>query len=202
LRRHTPSLLAIVITLIAAVLIPGAAVFARPLPSCAGFLPPLAERITAADVIVLATVSEADAGKATLTPNAYLKGPAQANEISLERPIAPTECELAEFTPGSRVLVFLDSAGATMKWPDISQVYLLNDGDAVNGIAGAETTAESDLLQKIRSATNQYAVPAANQSEGASLDWVRVVLPTTVVVLIVFGIGLVLMRTWHRIDPS
>jgi hypothetical protein len=45
-------------------------------------------------------------------------------------------------------------------------------------------------------------VPAANQSEGASLDWVRVVLPTTIVVLIVFGIGLVLMRTWHRIDPS
>jgi hypothetical protein len=45
-------------------------------------------------------------------------------------------------------------------------------------------------------------VPAQTNSQGASLDWIKVVLPTALVVLAVFGIGLYLMKIWHRIDPT
>jgi len=43
---------------------------------------------------------------------------------------------------------------------------------------------------------------AAIGEEGAAIDWIGTVLPVSAALLVVFAIGLLLMRTWHRIDPS
>ena len=62
--------------------------------------------------------------------------------------------------------------------------------------------AEAELVSRIRALTNQYTVPAAAESESAGIDWGRTVVPVGFAVLALFGVGLVLMRIWHRIDPS
>ncbi len=50
--------------------------------------------------------------------------------------------------------------------------------------------------------TAQYGVTAVDKDEGAGINWSDTVLPLCVVLVVVFGIGLVMMRVWHRIDPS
>jgi hypothetical protein len=67
---------------------------------------------------------------------------------------------------------------------------------------GAEPRSEVEVVSSIRAITGQYAVPAATEAEGAGIDWGNTVLPLGLVLLVIFGIGLVLMRVWHRIDPS
>jgi hypothetical protein len=54
----------------------------------------------------------------------------------------------------------------------------------------------------VRGITEQYAVPAASAGDGAGIDWWKTVLPVGVATLALFGVGLYLMRIWHRIDPS
>ena len=96
-------------------------------------------------------------------------------------------------------MAFLRSANGQPQWPGAAQVFWLIDGRA-SGLGG--NVSESDLVQKVRAITGQYAVPAASQSEGAGIDWRNTVLPLSVALAFVFAIGLVLMRVWHRIDPS
>jgi hypothetical protein len=162
----------------------------------------MAMRVAQADLIVLGMVTAASATSARIAPTAYLKGPAQAGEVEVRRSGRETECPLADLQPGTRVVALLQSASGMMAWPDATQVYDLRGGQATSGPPSNDAKPESELLQEIRTVTNQYAVPAANADEGASLDWVKTVVPVSVALLIVFGIGLVLMRTWHRIDPS
>ena len=182
----------------------GAAVFARPAAafSCAGVPIPLATRVQEADLVVIGTVTGASATDATIVPVAFLKGPAQAGEIVVRRPPQEPECPLAEIQAGTRVLAMISSSSGILAWPDGGGLYLLRDGKATNGPPAPETTTETALLQQIRSLTNQYAVPAASKNEGASLDWLKTVVPVSLALLVVFGIGLYLMRIWHRIDPS
>jgi hypothetical protein len=193
----------LVVLTLAAALVPGAAVFAR-VEKCGGTAASnLPASAVAADAIVIARVSaDATDTNALLQPEAYLKGSASSQPIPLSLPGQYAGCAAAQFPPGDRVLVFLGNRDAKFVWPTVERVYYLNDGSAVSPLEPNNPMPEEALVSSIRSVTNQYIVPASSNNEGASLDWIRVVLPTTIVVLIVFGIGLLLMRTWHRIDPS
>ena len=82
----------------------------------------------------------------------------------------------------------------------LTKAYLLRDPQTETG--GKVPASELDVVQKIRALTGQYAVPAASEDDGAGIDWSHTIVPMGVVLLIVFGIGLVLMRVWHRIDPT
>jgi hypothetical protein len=61
---------------------------------------------------------------------------------------------------------------------------------------------EAELVARVRSLTNQYAVPASSRGEGAGIDWTRTILPVGAALVAIFVIALFLMRIWHRIDPS
>ncbi|MEO9255238.1 MAG: hypothetical protein ABI305_06850 [Tepidiformaceae bacterium] len=203
MRRHTPSFLGLIVLILAAALVPGAAVFARVEKCGATAASDLPTSAMDADVIVIARVStDATDTSALLQPEAYLKGSASSQAIPLSLPAQYAGCAAAQFPRGNRVLVFLGSRDAKFVWPTVERIYYLNDGSAVSPLDPNNPVTEEALVSSIRSVTNEYIVPASSNAEGASLDWVRVVLPTTIVVLIVFGIGLVLMRIWHRIDPT
>ena len=204
LRRLKPSFLALVLTLAAAALTPGAAVFASQTPaSCPNTLPPLSDQVLGADLIVVGTVvGVTDGVSVQLRPTVYLKGPAQAGDIDLHYPQSEPGCPLASFAEDTSMVVLLQSHGGDLQWPARENVYVVSGGVATNQLGGSPTQPESALVDEVRGMTGQYAVPATDAGEGATLDWVKVVLPTTVVSLIVFGLGLLFMRTWHRIDPT
>ena len=196
-----------------AALFPGAAVFAHPalLPEkCGSTSTSLAtrEEIEATSVILIGTVAGVGDTQARITPQVYLKGPVSASDVVIQAP--PLGCAGVPLQQGERVLLMLPNSGGQLLWPMLDSPggsYRLVDGHAVNldprvteTVDGAPT--ESEVVEHIRSVTGQYAVPATSASEGASLDWVKVVAPVTVACLLVFGIGLWLMKIWHRIDPS
>jgi len=146
--------------------------------------------------------------QARITPEAYLKGPVSASDVVVQA--AGPGCAGVPLEQGERVLLMLPNSGGNLLWPMLDSpggAYRLVDGRAVNldprvtqTVDSAPT--ESDVVEHIRSVTGQYAVPATSPSEGASLDWFKVVAPVTIACLIVFGIGLWLMKIWHRIDPT
>jgi hypothetical protein len=205
LRRARRSLL-LAIAFLTAVLTPGAAVFARSgAGTCLTFdLRELTLAVEQSKLIVVARVQAVSPGReATLAPEAYLKGPAKSDPVRLRYPDPAPRCPLAGFSSGSRVLVFLTGGSDGIEWPGTQQAYLLQDGRAFIADPIAERlTTEEDLVRQVRAITGQYAVPAATAGEGASIHWVGTVLPVTLALLVVFGIALLLMRTWHRIDPS
>ena len=61
---------------------------------------------------------------------------------------------------------------------------------------------EDDLVSRIREVSGQYAVLATDPSEGASVNWLGVVLPVALAAALILGIALVLLRIWHRIEPE
>jgi hypothetical protein len=171
--------------------------------SCSGVLVPLTSRVQTSQVVALGRVTYVSDGEAHITPSAYLKGPAQAGDLVVKRTAQLAECPLATFAEGEQVLVMLSSGADAFDWPDGQWAYRISGGTATaNGGAVQDVQPEDALLSQIRSLTNQYAVPASSKSEGASIDWVTTVLPITGALLIVFVIGLYLMKIWHRIDPS
>lgn len=99
-------------------------------------------------------------------------------------------------------MAFLTSADGVLQWPTAGRVFWLQDGRATGGGETSETLAEVDLTQKVRAVTGQFAVPAVSGDEGAGIDWGHTVIPLGIALAIIFVIGLVLMRVWHRIDPS
>ncbi len=103
---------------------------------------------------------------------------------------------------GSRMLLLLGSRDDQLAWPDASRAFVLADGMATSGGPNGWQVAEPALEQDIQDLTGQASVPVEAGDEGEQIDWLGTVLPVTVALLIVFAIGLVLMRTWHRIDPS
>jgi hypothetical protein len=82
----------------------------------------------------------------------------------------------------------------------MAQTYVLRDGRAQRGDQPA--VPEVQLVSEVREVTGQYIVIATSQDEGAGIDWGNTVVPLGVALAVIFGIGLVLMRVWHRIDPS
>lgn len=157
-----------------------------------------ADFVLESELIVIGTVQEVTASEVRFAPEAFLKGPSSGELIVFR---APDEllCPPHEFAEGERALVYVYDA-SELPWPLLNEVFVLEGGRATMGEL-SET--ELTVVQEIRGITGQYAVPAvANGGEGAGIDWNSTVLPIGVVLLIVFGIGLMMMRVWHRIDPS
>ncbi len=175
--------------------------FARPAFACSWARMPVVEEQTLQfDVIVIGTLQDRDTDSGTLVPEAYLKGPVVGGNITLEANsmISGASCH-AEMQPGDRVLVFLKSSPLA-EWPLASEVYFLRDGNAV-GLDGTVRN-EQSIIDAVRGLTTQYAVPPSPTEDGAGIDWGKTVLPVGGAVLAVFAVSLVLMRQWHRIDPS
>jgi len=183
--------------LLTAALIPGAAVSVRAANACGSLTAPSAsEAVAQSQVVVIGTVAAAGEGTATLQPEVFLKGPASAEPIHFSG--TTDECPVAPLTSGARALIYIPDASHP-RVPTMYEAWILTDGRA--SMDGAEQS-EADLVAAIRSVTGQYAVPVASRSEGAGIDWGHTVVPLGAALAIVFGIGLVLMRVWHRIDPS
>ena len=140
-------------------------------------------------------------GTPTVEPEAYLKGPAIAGPLVISN--APSECARADLPPdGGRVVASLRRDGRNFQWPVPDALFVVEGGAATNGGDTPVSLPEDELVSRIRGVTGQYAVLAADASEGASIDWLRVVLPVTLAALVILGIALVLLRIWHRIDPE
>jgi len=163
--------------------------------------------VEAADIIVIGEVVAPAAGEgARVRPEAFLKGPARAQDLVLLPPQETPNCPPAELATGSRVLLLLLATDKGIAWPAPSQVFLLEDGMARH-MAPAdedplEDRSEDQLVSLIRGQTEQYAVPAESRSEGAGIDWWSTIVPVGVASLGLLAVGFYLMRIWHRIDPS
>ena len=180
----------------------GAAVFARPVAASCSGSPPLQLLVRDASVIVIADVTSASAGNATLQPEAFLKGAATADPIILRNPDTANDCLAPDFVAGERVLAIIaPGAAAAGRWPPAAGVYRLSDGQAIN-LGGLPQVTETELINEVRQQTNEYAVPAKTRAEGAAINLAKTVLPVGAALILIFGIGLYLMKIWHRIDPS
>jgi hypothetical protein len=174
-----------------------------PLSECAGFDRSLArESMEPVGIAVIGSVQQATTGQtAVVAPEAYLKGPTSAETVRLRLETLPGECVAGDLRVGERVLLLLRSNRGDVHWPSIEQVWVLRGGQATLQESG-ESIPESELVAQIRGVTGQYSIPAAVESEAPGIDWIRTVLWVGGVVLVVFVIGLVLMKEWHRIDPT
>lgn len=157
--------------------------------------------VEAAAVIVVGTVSESvPEHSATIAPDYYLKGATLPERLTLAfDPQLP--CEPASLDTGQRLLVILGARDGVLVWPGTAQVMDLRGG-AAYATDGLELGSETAVVDRIRAISGQYSVPAASPAEGAGIDWLGTVLPVTAATLVVFAIALVLMREWHRIDPT
>ena len=164
----------------------------------------LTQAVEASGLILVAKVHrESPDGPAVLEPEAILKGSVPSTNVEVPPPVGEAPCELAVLSDGGRALLFLSVMDGRPEWPGASQVFDLEDGLAVQQEdLGFGSVTEFARIATVRSITGQYVVPASDSSEGAGIDWGSTVLPIGAVLLVVFGIALVLMRTWHRIDPS
>jgi hypothetical protein len=163
--------------------------------------------VAASRVIVLAVVLEGDAAlddtsatSATLKPAVFLKGPPSAGNIVLRSVTAP--CGRAPLPEGSRVVVLLGDGTGTDAWPDVNHGFFESEGAwrTANPVI-SRTYTEAEIVDRIRSLTNQAVEPASGD-EGASIDWLGTILPVGAALAGILVVGLILMRTWHRIDPS
>jgi len=161
----------------------------------------LGPAVESAEVIVIGTVVDVSPrARVAIRPEAYLEGPAEAADIVLPWPNPLPQCPLADFSAGERVLVFLDQGPRGLEWPGAEDAFVLRDGTAATKGPRPAELPEAALVGQVRELTGQYAVPSAG--DGAGIDPVATVLPVAAAVLGLFAIGLVLMRIWHRIDPS
>ncbi|MFN0146914.1 MAG: hypothetical protein ACKVT1_10400 [Dehalococcoidia bacterium] len=197
-----------------AALLPGAAVFAYPgQVTCPG--PPAQEEfallVRNASLIVIGTVSGrgsdpevTDRGWLDLRPEAFLKGNPSASLVRFETAFPEPCLDPGVVTgEGARLLLIATGEGGHIAWPAPRAIYALADGEAHSLNRGDRTPlAETDLIARIRGLTDQYSVPAASAGEGSGIDWVRTVLPVGGATLALLAVGLLLMRVWHRIDPS
>lgn len=193
--------------MLAAALVPGAVLLAAPAPAQAvcnsiGGADEFARAAAQAPLVVLARVEAVGDTSATLLPEAYFRGAATGQPIALIRPAHVAPCAYADLETGDRIIAIVPES-QDLRWPGPEVVYHLRDGVAFHDSPpDRDSLAETALIDKVRAATGQYAVPAASDSEGASLDWKGAVLPVGGALLVVFAISLALMRLWHRIDPS
>ncbi len=153
-----------------------------------------------ADVIVVGELVTLD-GAPAVDPEVYLKGSAVTQTLVLAG--EASECEEAELPPaGARVVVALRREAGGFQWPVPAALFVVEDGIATNGAEPAASLPEEELVSRIREVSGQYAVLAVDPSEGASVNWLGVVLPVALAAAIILGIALVLLRIWHRIEPE
>ncbi len=197
--RAAPALAALALTLAAA--LAGGSATAQDGPCPRLDLADLRFSLAEFDVVVVGEVAARADGLAIL-PEVWLKGAASAGAVPLATGDGG-ECPLAATPPaGARALAALRREGTGFAPPPASALFVIADGVAVNGADPPERLPEAELIARIRAATGQYAVPAAAPAEGASLDWARVAAPVGGALLAIFAVSLVLMRVWHRIDPT
>jgi hypothetical protein len=89
-----------------------------------------------------------------------------------------------------------------LAWPDASRAFLLDREVASNAATPPWVVPEHELAGRIQDLTGQASVPVQSTDEGRHIDWWGTVVPVGSALIVVFAIGLLLMRTWHRIDPS
>lgn len=151
------------------------------------------------DVVVIGAVVTYDRAPA-IDPEAYLRGAAVAGPLPL---IDDSGCDLAAVpAEGSRVVVALRREGRGFQWPIPEALFVVENGIATNGGNNPVELPEDELVSRIREVSGQYAVLASDPSEGASIDWARVVVPVALAAAIILAIALVLLRIWHRIEPE
>jgi hypothetical protein len=209
LRRLAASSAALALAITAA-LLPGAAVFAvQDSPDCgpAPDAAALRAAVDQADIVVVGRVKTATnrLGRvaALLEPEAFLKGPVIRADIDFEGLASAAACDLPALAAGQRVLVIIPRSREPFPWPGVNTLYYLEGGLARSANpAGPGGVAEPDFLSTIRSITGQYAVPAESDTEGSLIDWRATIFPVGGALLALFGVGLLLMHVWHRIDPS
>ncbi len=174
----------------------------------------LTQRIRDSDLVVLGDVVDAVSGpgedRATLRlrPIAYFKGNPSAALISFNLTL-PGPCLNPGIYagPGTRLVVMAKSSGGSVPFPEPERAYLI---DSASGVTLALALNRGDtlilpadtLFTRIRSITNQLSVPAESKEEGAGIDWLTTVLPVLGALAFIGGAGFILMRIWHRIDPS
>ncbi len=152
------------------------------------------------DVIVVGELTS-DSEAPTIKLEAYLRGSAVRQMPLLVD--APSECAKADLPPpGARVVVGLRQEVGGFQWPVPAALFVVEGGIATNGADPPVSLPEEELVSRIRGVSGQYAVLAVDPSEGASVNWLGVVLPVTLAAAIILGIALVLLRIWHRIEPE
>jgi hypothetical protein len=162
-----------------------------------------------ADLIIVGTVSRADRdptktdrGTAWVRPEAFLKGNPSAAELSFATGL-PYPCTASGARVGDRLLLIANASAEGLPMPPPERIYRITDGVARSLNRGdTSESPEADLIARVRSLTNQYAVPAASSGEGAGINWTGTILPVGAALVVILVISLFLMRIWHRIDPS
>ncbi|WP_322794899.1 hypothetical protein [Tepidiforma sp.] len=152
--------------------------------------------------LILIGTAAADGDSLVIEPEGFLRGTASREPVRLGETPPDPACGPAPLKPGERYLLFLDVDAAGAHWPAAGAAFALRDGRATRLDEGLPAAPEAEVVSQVRSLTGQYAVPAQQGQSGAGIDLRGTILPVGVVLLVVFGIGLVLMRIWHRIDPS
>ncbi len=163
------------------------------------------QSLRGAAMVVVGEVVEADESeRAVVMPEAYLKGATSPDELVLDYPesLDAYDCEPSAMPGDGRVMLILGRDGGHLAWPGEGQVFHLAGGEAVLIDDDSTRISEDELIDRVRGATGQYSLPPGAGEDSARLDWFGTVLPVTAATLVVFAIGLVLMREWHRIDPS
>ncbi len=162
--------------------------------------------VRAAGVIVIGTVTgitdtAEDESRVRVKPEAFLKGPPSASGIQMVWGF-PGPCEGRGPRVGGRILLFLSQPDRRASWPEPEGVFFLEDGKAATAIRGVtEERTEQSLIDQIRAQTNQLSRPASG-NDGAGIDWGSTIIPIGIACVGLMGVGLFLMRIWHRIDPS
>lgn len=153
----------------------------------------------AAGIIVIGRLEAGQAGP-SLVPELFLKGTVSGAPLMLDMTGNP--CPPAVAQPGDRVLFFLVPESGRVPWPAAQGAFLLRGGFAERADGRVPLLLEAELVARIRAVTGQSAAPPADDESPAAIDWRETVLPVGVVLGAIFAVGLVLMRLWHRIDPS
>lgn len=152
------------------------------------------------DVIVVGEVATLE-GAPAIAPEAYLKGSAVSGPLPLAE--GASGCARAALPPaGTRVVAGLRREGGGFQWPVPAALFTVEGGIATNGAEPPVSLPEDELVSRIRAVSGQYAVLATEPSEGASINWLGVVLPVGLAAAVILGIALVLLRVWHRIEPE
>lgn len=197
MRRQTASLLLLVLAVTALVPVHGTGA-----NGVCREIDPARIDLAALPPLILIGTAAAEGESLVIEPEGFLRGTASREPLRLaEAPFDPA-CAPAPLRPGERYLLFLDVDAAGAHWPAAGAAFLLRDSRATRLDGGLPAAPEADVVSRVRAVTGQYAVPAREGQSGAGIDFRGTILPVGAILAAVFGIGLVLMRIWHRIDPS
>ncbi|MBH77231.1 MAG: hypothetical protein CL897_03255 [Dehalococcoidia bacterium] len=179
----------------------GAGNLARAHEDCPHFkLEDMRRSVEDVDIIVIGVMAS-EGSMRVIQPEVYLRGSAVAGPLGLID--QPSICIPAEPPPdGGRVIVGLRRVEGGFQWPVSHALFVVEDGFARAGGDQGVSLTEEELVSRIREVSGQYAVVATHASQGASINWVGVILPVGLSAIVILSIALVLLRIWHRIEPE